>query len=249
MIRILYQDEHLLVVEKPAGLSAQEDAAGGDSLPRQLAVQGLPVLPVHRLDKNTGGVMVYARTKQAAAGLSAIVGQHEIFLKEYIMLVSGCPQPARGELHDLLYHDVRRNKSYVVTRERRGVRRAALSYAVAGSFAAESGTVSLVRVRLHTGRTHQIRVQFASRRMPLLGDARYGGTRGCPLALYSCRLTFRHPVTGEIVSAACLPERTAAPWSWIPGAWTQRISSAFPVDGGDDLCYTDVQLKQGGTNP
>lgn len=240
MIRILYQDNDLLVVEKPVGLSAQADAAGGDSLPRRLAEQGLPVLPVHRLDRDTGGVMVYARTKRAAAALSAIVGQHEIFRKEYIALLSGCPQPPRGELRDLLYHDVRRNRSYVVRRERRGVRQAALSYEVACSFAAAGGTVSLVRVRLHTGRTHQIRVQFASRQMPLLGDPRYGGVRGCPLALYSCRLTFPHPVTGETVSAACIPERTAAPWSWIPPEWAERVFSAFLVDGDADLCYTDV---------
>lgn len=240
MIRILYQDEELLVVEKPVGLSAQADAAGGDSLPRRLAEQGLPVLPVHRLDKDTGGVMVYARTKRAAAGLSAIVGQHEVFRKEYIALLSGCPQPPQGELQDLLYHDVRRNKSYVVTRERRGVRRAALSYAVAGSFADESGTVSLVRVRLHTGRTHQIRVQFASRRMPLLGDTRYGGVRGCPLALYSCRLTFPHPITGETVAAACLPDDKAAPWNRMPPEWAERILPAFLVDDAGNLCYTDT---------
>lgn len=239
MIRILYQDEELLVVEKPVGLPAQADAAGGDSLPRRLAEQGLPVLPVHRLDKDTGGVMVYARTKRAAAGLSAIVGQHEVFRKEYIALLSGCPQPPRGELQDLLYHDVRRNKSYVVARERRGVRRAALSYAVAGSFEDESGTVSLVRVWLHTGRTHQIRVQFASRRMPLLGDTRYGGVRGCPLALYSCRLTFPHPITGETVAAACLPDDKAAPWCRMPPEWAKTVFSAFSVDDGADLCYTD----------
>lgn len=182
MIRILYQDEELLVVEKPVGLPAQADAAGGDSLPRRLAEQGLPVLPVHRLDKDTGGVMVYARTKRAAAGLSAIVGQHEVFRKEYIALLSGCPQPPRGELQDLLYHDVRRNKSYVVARERRGVRRA---------------------------------------------------------ALYSCRLTFPHPITGETVAAACLPDDKAAPWCRMPPEWAKTVFSAFSVDDGADLCYTD----------
>ena len=238
MIPILYQDESLLIVEKPAGLSSQAVAGGGDSLPRRLEAQGLPVLPVHRLDRDTGGVMVYARTKEAAAGLSALVAQHEVFRKEYLALVSGCPTPAAGELEDLLYHDSRRNKSFPVQRERKGVRRARLSYAVLGTFDGETGPVSLVQVRLHTGRTHQIRVQFASRKMPLLGDSRYGGERGCPPALYSWRLSFPHPLSGQPIAVCHMPDWDTPPWSRLPQVQKEAVLSALAVDGGEKLCYT-----------
>lgn len=210
---ILYQDAHLLLVEKPAGVLAQADAAGGDSLPARLARQGLAVKPVHRLDKATGGVMVYALSDWAAAALSALVGQHDRFVKDYLAVVAGCPEPPAGVYEDLLYHDARRNKSYVVKRKRNGVRQASLSYTVCQTVALPQGTFSLVRVRLHTGRTHQIRVQFASRGTPLCGDGLYGGVRGCPLALWSCRLTFPHPVTGQILTAASQPDAAVFPWN------------------------------------
>lgn len=211
MPTVLYKDDQLLLVEKPVGLTSQETA--GDSLPHRLAEQGLPVLPVHRLDTPTGGVMVYARTKPAAAGLSALVSQHDRFIKEYLAVVQGIPAP-EGELTDLLYHDVKRNKSFPVKRERKGVRLARLSYAVLQTADTPQGVFSLVRVRLHTGRTHQIRVQFASRQMPLYGDSRYGGAKGEALGLWSHRLTFPHPVTGQTVCGESLPPDTA-PWCWF----------------------------------
>ncbi len=214
MPRVLYQDDHLLLVEKPVGLSSQADAAGGDSLPRRLEERGLPVKPVHRLDRPTGGVMVYARSAQAAAALSALVGQHDRFVKEYLAVVEGIPQPAEGELTDLLYHDVRKNKSYPVKRERKGVRLAKLDYVVLQTAVTSQGTVSLVRIRLRTGRTHQIRVQFASRQMPLYGDTRYGGSKADALGLWSHRLTFPHPITGQPVQGDSPPPDTA-PWNWF----------------------------------
>ncbi|MBQ8683196.1 MAG: RluA family pseudouridine synthase [Clostridia bacterium] len=213
MPRILYQDDHLLLVEKPVGLSSQEVDGGGDSLPHRLSEQGLPVLPVHRLDTPTGGVMVYARTKAAAAKLSALVGEHEVFAKEYLAVVQGIPEP-EGELTDLLYHDVRKNKSFPVKRERKGVRLARLTYTCLSTVALAEGTFSLVRVRLHTGRTHQIRVQFASRQMPLYGDTRYGGIKAPTLGLWSYRLTFPHPVGGKPVCALSYPPATP-PFVWF----------------------------------
>ena len=109
MPAIIYEDQHLIVVEKPSGIPSQD--AEGDCMPRRLAERGYPVKSVHRLDKPTGGVMVYARTDQAAAGLSALVGQHDQFRKVYLAVVQGCPTEQEGTLIDLLYHDVRRNKS------------------------------------------------------------------------------------------------------------------------------------------
>ncbi len=212
MIDICFQDKDILLAVKPVGLTAQVDAAGGDSLPLRLAEQGVPVKPVHRLDRETGGIMVYARTGRAAAALSALVGQHEVFQKDYLAVVTGVPAPAEGVLEDLLYHDVRCNKSYPVKRPRKGVRQASLSYRVVETADTPYGVCSLVAVQLHTGRTHQIRVQFASRRMPLLGDSRYGGNRQVGLALWSRRLTFPHPLTGETVSGESLPDWSTAPW-------------------------------------
>jgi len=213
MPEIVYQDEHLLLVVKPVGLTAQLDAAGGDSLPYRLEQQGLPVQPVHRLDRATGGMMVYARTGKAAAALSAMVQQHEVFEKEYLAIVRGCPEEKDGMLEDLLFHDVRKNKSYVVDRPRKGVKAASLSYRVLGTADTPDGVCSLVRIRLHTGRTHQIRVQFASRKMPLLGDSRYGGSRQMPLALWSYRLSFPHPITRQPLLGKSLPDFSAAPWN------------------------------------
>ena len=212
MPQILYKDEDILLVEKPAGLLSQEDAAGGNSLPKQLAEAGLPVKPVHRLDRPTGGVMVYARSDRAAAALSNLVGQHDRFQKEYLAVVSGIPQPSEGEMTDLLYHDVRKNKSFTVKKERKGVRLAKLTYSVLQTAETADGIYSLVRVRLHTGRTHQIRVQFASRQMPLYGDTRYGGVKGNALGLWSHRLTLPHPITGEKISGKSFPPDTL-PWS------------------------------------
>ena len=213
MPAIIYEDQHLIVVEKPTGIPSQD--AEGDCVPRRLAERGYPVKSVHRLDKPTGGVMVYARTDQAAAGLSSLVGQHDQFQKVYLAVVQGCPTEQEGTLTDLLYHDVRRNKSYVVSRPRKGVREAKLDYSVLNTVTTKDGVFSLVRVRLHTGRTHQIRVQFASRRMPLYGDSRYGGIKGKALGLWSHRLSFPHPITNEVVSAESQPNRDTSPWSWF----------------------------------
>ena len=199
MIAILYQDRELLVCLKPPGLLSQ-DGPGG-SLPALLREQtGGGIYPVHRLDREAGGVMVYARTRPAAAALSEAIRQDRL-RKEYCCLVRGVPSQPEGIYEDLLLHDRTRNKSFVVRRMRGGVREARLSYRV---LASEAG-VSLVRVRLHTGRTHQIRVQFSSRGMPLLGDRKYGGGSG-PLMLWSCLLAFPHPKTGAEMVFTDLPE-------------------------------------------
>ena len=213
MPKILYEDTHLLLIEKPVGIPSQE--ADGDCVPRRLTERGFSVKVVHRLDKPTGGVMVYARTDQAAAKLSAIVGQHDLFQKEYFAVVQGCPDETKGTYTDLLYHDVRKNKSYVVNRRRNGVREAKLDYSVVETITTNEGTLSLIRVRLHTGRTHQIRVQFASRKIPLYGDSRYGGAKGHALGLWSHRLTLPHPVTGEAITAESYPDWDAAPWCYF----------------------------------
>ena len=210
---ILYRDPDLLLVEKPVGVLSQEDPNGGDSLPERLKSAGTDVKPVHRLDRTTGGVMAYAITQEAAAGLSRLVGDHERFVKTYLAVVEGKPEGS-GEWEDWLFHDVRKNKTYVTGHQRKGVKKAVLSFHTLETVTDEDGTLSLVEVRLHTGRTHQIRVQFASRRFPLVGDSRYGGKRkAANPALWSHTLTFPHPVTGKPVSGVSEPPWEDYPWN------------------------------------
>ena len=213
MPTILYEDAHLLLVEKPMGVSSQD--VDGDSVPNRLAERGYPVQVVHRLDTPTGGVMAYARTDRAAAKIGVVIRDHERFQKEYLAVVQGAPEEAEGYYTDLLYYDVRMNKSYVVNRRRKGVREAKLAYSVLESVTTDDGTFSLIRVRLHTGRTHQIRVQFASRKMPHYGDSRYGGVKGACLGLWSHRLTLHHPLMGKTITATSSPNWEMAPWCYF----------------------------------
>ena len=203
--RVRYRDEHIIVVEKPYGVLS-EDSPAEAGLPALLREQtGGSIYPVHRLDRTTQGLMVYAVTAAAAAALSAAITHGDLH-KEYLALVEGEPEQ-QGELCDLLYYDRARGKSYVVTRERRGVKKARLLYERAAVGEYEGNRVSLLRVTLLTGRTHQIRVQFASRRHPLVGDRRYGSRiEAEQIALCACSLSFPHPVTGERLCFTCEPE-------------------------------------------
>ncbi len=207
MPEILYADAAVAVVVKPAGVLSQGDAE--DAMPVLLQKQlGGTIFPVHRLDQPTGGVMVYARTQDAAAKLSAQM-QSEAFGKEYLAVLDGTPEPAEGELHDLLFFDRQKGKSYAVRRKRAGVKDARLAYRVL----AQAEGLTLVRVRLYTGRTHQIRVQFSSRGWPLTGDGKYGSRNNrCAPALWSAELHFAHPVTGETLIFRSQPPE-AYPWT------------------------------------
>lgn len=207
MPEILYADAAVAVVVKPAGVLSQGDAE--NAMPALLQKRlGGTIFPVHRLDQPTGGVMVYARTQDAAAKLSAQM-QSEAFGKEYLAVLDGTPEPAEGELHDLLFFDWQKGKSYAVRRKRAGVKDARLAYRVL----AQAEGLTLVRVRLYTGRTHQIRVQFSSRGWPLTGDGKYGSRNNrCAPALWSAELHFAHPVTGETLIFRSQPPE-AYPWA------------------------------------
>ena len=207
MPEILYADAAVAVVVKPAGVLSQGDAE--DAMPALLQKRlGGAIFPVHRLDQPTGGVMVYARTQDAAAKLSAQM-QSEAFGKEYLAVLDGTPEPVEGELHDLLFFDRQKGKCYAVRRKRAGVKDARLAYRVL----AQAEGLTLVRVRLYTGRTHQIRVQFSSRGWPLTGDGKYGSRNNrCAPALWSAELHFAHPVTGETLIFRSQPPE-AYPWA------------------------------------
>lgn len=189
-MEILYADREIAVCIKPVGMDSEQqvpqalqEALGGD------------FYPVHRLDKNVGGVMVYARTRQSAAALSKAV-QDGSFIKEYVALVHGTP-PETGDWTDLLWKDSAKNKVFVVKRQRKGVKLARLEF-----IRQTQGAQSQIHIRLHTGRSHQIRVQFASRGFPLVGDHKYGArdTAQVPM-LFSCRLTFPYGRRTHVYSA------------------------------------------------
>ena len=218
-IPILYKDSAVAVCVKPPGLDSERD------MPEKLRVQlqVMEVLCVHRLDRDVGGVMVYALSGKAAAALSRGIGSGD-FQKQYLAAAHGEVEPEADTLRDLLFHDRTKNKSYVVKRKRAGVKEAELSYRVC----AKAEGLSLLSVCLHTGRTHQIRVQFAVRHHPLVGDARYGSPlRERGIALFSRALSFHHPVTGEAM-------HFEAP---IPGGYPWDLFDKNIIDGGP-VCDT-----------
>ena len=224
-MNILYEDNALVVLDKPAGLSSEE---GVPAALRQL--WGQPdafVGVVHRLDTGVSGLMVFARTPGAAAALSRQItqsqnayavqdgraeGKPEVpqFIKQYRAVIAGGPDeklPAEGVLRDYLFKDSRKGRVFPVSRPRKGVKEAVLEYRISAS--APDGSTSLADITLHTGRTHQIRVQFASRRHPLWGDGKYGSRIKGDIALQSARLRFIHPDTGKVMDFR-LP---------VPGTW------------------------------
>ena len=189
-MEILYSDKDLAVCVKPVGLDAESEVPA--ALQRAL---GGDIYTLHRLDKNVGGVMVYARNKIAAAALSKTIQNGEM-VKEYVAKVHGEP-PESGLLTDLLFKDSRKNKVFVVKKQRAGVKEAKLQYRHLGD--------GLVHVRLFTGRSHQIRVQFSSRGFPLVGDHKYGSRseETAPM-LFSCRISF--PYKGKLHRYCALPQ-------------------------------------------
>mgnify|MGYP005894412171 CR=1 FL=1 len=227
-MNILYEDASLVVVDKPAGLSSEEGVSA--ALREHWNAPNAFVGVVHRLDTGVSGLMVFARTPAAAAALSRQVTQSQNayavqdgraegrpeapqFVKQYRAVIAGAPDeslPAEGALRDWLFKDSRKGRVFPVSRPRKGVREAVLEYRITAS----NGTLSLADITLHTGRTHQIRVQFASRKHPLWGDGKYGSRAKGAIALQSARLQFFHPVSGEKMEFA-LAMPAGEPWDYF----------------------------------
>lgn len=188
-IPILYADSFLAVCEKPVGIPSESPG-----LPDLLSAQtGKKVWPVHRLDQGTGGAMIFAFSSESCSVLQKMF-QQSLIRKEYYAVISGCPETDTGRWQDLLWHDKARNKSYIVSRSRKGVKEAGCEWTVLGTSEQKDQRLSLVRVLLETGRTHQVRVQFGSRGFPLAGDRKYGSRISCSTyALWSARISFPHP--------------------------------------------------------
>lgn len=208
-MKLLYQDKYLCVAIKPAGVLSTDEAGGMPELVREaLGDRHACVRTVHRLDRVVSGLMVLARTPEAASELSRQIREQE-FQKSYLAVLHGVPERTQDTLVDLLLRDKRERKTYVAAQPGKGVQEAILDYKTLQS----SAEMSLVQIWLKTGRTHQIRAQFSARELPLVGDRKYSTLEdGCNIALWSYQLAFTHPHSGKALEFSCPPPETV-PWT------------------------------------
>lgn len=211
-MNILYEDKDILVCRKDAGF-VSELSDSKPSLANEILQKYGYAGIIHRLDMNVGGAILYAKNKKSAAFFSGIVSENKLH-KEYLAVINGVPDSEEGTFEDLLFKDSSKNKVFVVKRMRKGVKEAALSYKLIETVCVEDKKLSLVKIKLHTGRSHQIRVQFSSRKMPLLGDGKYGSRDNkCDIALWSHRLLFSVNDGNTTHDIKTLPCHTRYPWS------------------------------------
>jgi 23S rRNA pseudouridine1911/1915/1917 synthase len=206
---IIYQDKDILVCVKPAGVLSTDEPGGLPELVREsLGDPNANVRTVHRLDRTVSGLMVLARRSKAASELSRQIREGE-FGKEYMAVCHGNLQEDHGEFRDLLLRNKQERKTYIVSESGKDVQEAILEYWVLNC----TKDMTRVRIRLHTGRTHQIRAQFSGRGLPLVGDKKYGIPEDdCQIALWSCRLSFKHPYSGKPMEFFLEPPKVY-PWS------------------------------------
>lgn len=213
-LKVLYEDNHIIVVEKPVNIPSQEDKTGDEDMltivkkyiKEKYNKPGDVYLGlVHRLDRPTGGVMVFARTSKSASRLSEQIRENK-FHKKYLAIVDGKMENESGTMRDFLLKNEKKNMSRVVKEGTKNSKEAILDYKVVKYN--EQINMSVVEIDLHTGRHHQIRVQFASRNHSLSGDTKYGTRgRGKGLALWAYSLSFMHPTKKEEMIFEDYPEK------------------------------------------
>ena len=196
-LEILYENRDFIVCVKPPSLPSQPDTTGDTDMTALIRShleengERSEVFVVHRLDRAVGGVMVYAKNKTACAYLSQAVSDKDRFTKEYLAVINGVPEKESGTYEDHIYKDSKLCKAFIAQKERKGVKFASLDYSVLQTIAVDEKIFSLVGIKLNTGRYHQIRVQFASRKTPICGDGKYGSREKCDsIALWSYSLSF-----------------------------------------------------------
>lgn len=210
-MELLYVDQDIVACIKPPRVLSTDEPGGLPDLVRQaLGVPKAGIRTVHRLDRVVSGVMVLARTPQAASELSRQI-REDAFAKEYLAVIHGCPGEDAGTLRDLLCRDKARRMTMVAPEPGKGVQKAVLDYQILN----RAGDISRVKIHLRTGRTHQIRVQFASRGMPLVGERKYGIREDpCEIALWSHSIGFFHPRTGKWMEFSKEPPESY-PWTEV----------------------------------
>ena len=208
-MEIIYQDRDIVVCVKPARVLSTDEPGGLPELLRQeLGTKDFRT--VHRLDRVVSGLMVVARNAAAASELSRQI-REDTFEKEYLAVIHGKPDIDEGRLCDLLLRDKARKMTFVATEPGKDVLPASLIYRILGN----NGTLSRVRIQQETRRTHQIRVQFSSRGLPLVGERKYSELNDpCEIALWSCRLGFSHPATGQPMDFFLEPPQEY-PWTEV----------------------------------
>ena len=206
---VLHKDSSVIICVKPSGMLSQADEKGEKGL-KELLEEDLKkqVYLIHRLDRPVSGVIVFALDQKAAGKLSTEVSDHSRFVKEYMTVVSGRPKPDNAVIRDYLFRDRFSGKTFAVDSPRKGAKDAELEYWRLDTVnLGENGEISLVKVRLHTGRTHQIRVQFSSRKHPVAGDGKYGSRiKSEGIALHSYKLGFHHPKTAKFLEFTASPK-------------------------------------------
>ncbi len=214
---LIYYDGNLIVAIKPAGVISTDEPGGMPSLLREtLGDENADIRAVHRLDQVVSGLMVYAQNNETASELSRQIRDNE-FKKTYLAVIHGVPAERHGRMEDILLRSKENRKTFVVKKPTRGAQEAILDYTLLGS----NGEHSLVSIELVTGRTHQIRAQFSSRGLPLLGDRKYGAADdNCRIALWSYSLGFTNPSTSRFMTFRVKPPKEYP--------WTEFDVSLFP---------------------
>lgn len=236
MIKVLFEDKFIVVCVKPTNILSELQSNTHRTMPEILKKMtgAYQIDTIHRLDKMVGGTMVYSKSRNATKVLSNMVRDRKI-IKEYLSVVHGRPDPEAGEMTDILFKDSQKNKSFVVKTMRRGAKDAKLEYQTLSTVNTDKGEMSLIKIRLHTGRTHQIRVQFSSRKMPLVGDGKYGShDNGCFIALWSHHLEFQHPTRKLRVNEFSLPPRSQYPWKLFSKTLLDIENSTRKDDSNDN---------------